>query len=144
MLRGPFQKIYKNLPQAEAFLLITKIYNCRVKTKKDRERESKVAERMELSAKNGKQRKEERRKKINQRNERKLEAAKAKESEKIPKDILTIVDFILSERPLSILEYDKTIKYLVKARQQALSKESDGIIPEDLLLPPVGPNQVDT
>ena len=58
-----------------------------------------------------------------------------------PGDILKILGFLSDNRPLSIMEYDKMIKYLVGKRQDTLKEEYGESIPAHLLHPPVGPNQ---
>jgi len=58
-----------------------------------------------------------------------------------PGDILKILGFLSDNRPLSIMEYDKMIKYLVGKRQDTLKEEYGDSIPAHLLHPPVGPNQ---
>jgi len=58
-----------------------------------------------------------------------------------PADILKILGFLSDNRPLSIMEYDKMIKYLVGKRQDTLKEEYGESIPAHLLHPPVGPNQ---
>lgn len=58
-----------------------------------------------------------------------------------PGDILKILGFLSDNRPLSIMEYDKMIKYLVSKRQDTLKEEYGESIPAHLLHPPVGPHQ---
>lgn len=60
----------------------------------------------------------------------------------IPIDIKTILGFLAENRPMSIMEYDKLIKFLVAKRESTLKDEYGTNIPAHLLLPPVGPNQV--
>jgi len=59
----------------------------------------------------------------------------------LPEDIKTILGFLTDNRPMSIMEYDKLIKYLVSKRESSLKTEYGSNIPAHLLVPPVGPNQ---
>ena len=63
-------------------------------------------------------------------------------SSNLPQDIKTILGFLADDRPMSIMEYDKLIKYLVSKRESSLKEEYGVNIPVHLLVPPVGPNQV--
>eukprot|EP00090_Calanus_glacialis_P022736 TRINITY_DN3502_c0_g1_i1.p1 TRINITY_DN3502_c0_g1~~TRINITY_DN3502_c0_g1_i1.p1 ORF type:complete len:676 (-),score=187.52 TRINITY_DN3502_c0_g1_i1:2060-4087(-) len=58
-----------------------------------------------------------------------------------PGDIQKILGFLSDNRPLSIMEYDKMIKYLVAKREGTLKEEYGETIPAHLLHPPVGPQQ---
>ena len=58
-----------------------------------------------------------------------------------PQDIQKILGFLSDSRPLSIMEYDKMIKYLVSKREGTLKEEYGENIPAHLLHPPVGPQQ---
>ena len=58
-----------------------------------------------------------------------------------PQDILKILSFLTDDRPLSIMEYDKMIKYLVTKRTDTLKEEYGDNIPAHLQHPPVGPQQ---
>jgi hypothetical protein len=58
-----------------------------------------------------------------------------------PNDIRTILGFLIDDRPMSIMEYDKLIKYLATRREGTLKAEYGMNIPAHLLLPPVGPMQ---
>ena len=58
-----------------------------------------------------------------------------------PKDIQKIINFLSDDRPLSIMEYDKMIKYLVTKRTETLKEEYGDNIPAHLQHPPVGPQQ---
>merc|ERR1719357_902735 len=58
-----------------------------------------------------------------------------------PGDILKILGFLSDNRPLSIMEYDKMIKYLVQKRESTLKEEYGESIPAHLMHPPVGPLQ---
>ena len=59
----------------------------------------------------------------------------------LPRDIQTIVEFLVDDRDLSTMEFDKVIRFLVKTREDTLNKEYGGNIPPHLLLPPVGPEK---
>jgi len=58
-----------------------------------------------------------------------------------PSDIKTILGFMVENRPLSLMEYDKMIKYLVSQREGNLREAYGDNIPAHLLHPPVGPQQ---
>eukprot|EP00092_Neocalanus_flemingeri_P002250 GFUD01002396.1.p1 GENE.GFUD01002396.1~~GFUD01002396.1.p1 ORF type:complete len:386 (+),score=94.06 GFUD01002396.1:70-1158(+) len=58
-----------------------------------------------------------------------------------PQDIQKILGFLSDNRPLSIMEYDKMIKYLAAKREGNLKEEYGENIPAHLLHPPVGPQQ---
>ena len=58
-----------------------------------------------------------------------------------PPDIQKIINFLSDDRPLSIMEFDKMIKYLVSKRTETLREEYGDSIPGHLQHPPVGPNQ---
>jgi len=58
-----------------------------------------------------------------------------------PHDIQKIINFLSDDRPLSIMEFDKMIKYLVSKRTETLREEYGENIPGHLQHPPVGPNQ---
>ena len=58
-----------------------------------------------------------------------------------PPDIIKILSFLTDDRPLSIMEYDKMIKYLVTKRTDTLREEYGDSIPAHLQQPPVGPHQ---
>jgi len=58
-----------------------------------------------------------------------------------PQDIQKIINFMSDDRPLSIMEYDKMIKYLVNKRTETLKEEYGDNIPAHLQHPPVGPQQ---
>jgi len=59
----------------------------------------------------------------------------------LPRDVKTILGFMLDNRPISVMEYDKLIKYLNTKRESTLKDEYGTNIPAHLLLPPVGPTQ---
>ena len=56
-----------------------------------------------------------------------------------PHDIQKILSFLSDDRALSIMEYDKMIKYLVLRRTECLREEYGDNIPVHLQQPPVGP-----
>ena len=56
-----------------------------------------------------------------------------------PADIQKILNFLSDDRALSMMEYDKMIKYLVVRRTQLLREEYGDKIPLHLQQPPVGP-----
>lgn len=58
-----------------------------------------------------------------------------------PIDIKTILGFMVEDRPISLMEYDKMIKYLVSKREGNLREAYGDNIPAHLLHPPVGPQQ---
>jgi len=57
----------------------------------------------------------------------------------IPEDVRTVFGFLMDSRPLSVMEYDKLIKYLVKKREDMLKNEYGDNIPANLITPPIGP-----
>ncbi len=59
--------------------------------------------------------------------------------DKHPEDIVTVLGFLAENRPLSVMEYDKLIKYLAQRRAQMLKMEYGENIPENLIKPPIGP-----
>ena len=58
-----------------------------------------------------------------------------------PQDIQKILNFLSDDRALSMMEYDKMIKYLVVRRTALLREEYGDNIPVHLQQPPVGPLQ---
>merc|ERR1712150_120529 len=58
-----------------------------------------------------------------------------------PQDIEKILSFLIDDRALSMMEYDKMIKYLVSKRTALLREEYGDSIPVHLQQPPVGPPQ---
>ena len=58
-----------------------------------------------------------------------------------PPDIMKILSFLTDDRPLSIMEFDKMIKYLVTKRTDTLREEYGDNIPAHLQHPPVGLQQ---
>ena len=58
-----------------------------------------------------------------------------------PPDIEKILSFLIDDRALSMMEYDKMIKYLVVRRTALLREEYGDNIPVHLQQPPVGPLQ---
>ena len=58
----------------------------------------------------------------------------------IPLDVQTTLDFLQADRPLTILELDKLIKYFTSKRTEFLELEYGDYIPQHLKYPPVGPN----
>ena len=56
-----------------------------------------------------------------------------------PQDIQKILHFLSDDRALSMMEYDKMIKYLVLRRTELLREEFGDNIPLHLRQPPVGP-----
>ena len=58
----------------------------------------------------------------------------------IPEDVRTVFGFLMDSRPLSVMEYDKLIKYLVKKREDMLKNEYGDNIPANLITPPIGKN----
>ena len=58
----------------------------------------------------------------------------------MPEDVRNVFGFLMDSRPLSVMEYDKLIKYLVRQREDMLKNEY-GIdnIPANLITPPIGP-----
>ncbi|TRY70246.1 hypothetical protein TCAL_11615 [Tigriopus californicus] len=57
----------------------------------------------------------------------------------MPDDVRAVVGFLVDNRPLSVMEYDKLIKYLANKREQMLRMEYGDNIPPHLVEPPVGP-----
>lgn len=57
----------------------------------------------------------------------------------MPEDVRAVVGFLVDNRPLSVMEYDKLIKYLANKREQMLRMEYGDNIPPHLVEPPVGP-----
>ena len=57
----------------------------------------------------------------------------------LPADIASVVGFLSENRPLSVMEYDKLIKYLAVRRQRMLKSEYGDNIPAHLVTPPIGP-----
>lgn len=58
---------------------------------------------------------------------------------KMPEDVRNVFGFLMDSRPLSVMEYDKLIKYLVKQREDMLKNEYGENIPANLITPPIGP-----
>ena len=56
-----------------------------------------------------------------------------------PQDVLSVIGFMRENRPLSVMEFDRLIKYLVLRREQMLRAEYGDNIPSHLAVPPVGP-----
>ena len=59
--------------------------------------------------------------------------------DKHPEDIMAVLGFLTENRPLSVMEYDKIIKYLAQKREQMLRMEYGDNIPSTLATPPIGP-----
>ena len=57
----------------------------------------------------------------------------------LPNDVRNVLGFLLDQRPLSVMEYDKLIKWLAQQRLAVLQAEYGDNIPSDLATPPVGP-----
>ena len=57
----------------------------------------------------------------------------------MPEDVKNVFGFLMDNRPLSVMEYDKLIKYLVKQRENVLKNEYGEDIPANLITPPIGP-----
>ena len=57
----------------------------------------------------------------------------------LPNDVRNVLGFLLDQRPLSVMEYDKLIKWLAQQRLQVLQGEYGDNIPSELATPPVGP-----
>lgn len=59
----------------------------------------------------------------------------------MPGDVRNVFGFLMDSRPLSVMEYDKLIKYLVKQRESMLISEYGEYdnIPSNLITPPIGP-----
>lgn len=58
---------------------------------------------------------------------------------RMPEDVRNVFGFLMDSRPLSVMEYDKLIKYLVKQREDMLKSEYGDNIPANLITPPIGP-----
>ena len=58
----------------------------------------------------------------------------------IPLEVQTTLEFLQADRPLTILELDKLIKYFTSKRTEFLEIEYGDFIPQHLKYPPVGPN----
>ena len=56
-----------------------------------------------------------------------------------PGDIVAVLDIMRENRPLSVLEFDKLIKYLCARRTQMLKMEYGDAVPASLARPPIGP-----
>ena len=56
-----------------------------------------------------------------------------------PGDIVAVLDFLRENRPLSVMGYDKLIKYLCARRTQMLKTEYGDAVPANLARPPIGP-----
>ena len=56
-----------------------------------------------------------------------------------PGDIVAVLDFLRENRPLSVMEYDKLIKYLCARRTQMLKTEYGDAVPANMARPPIGP-----
>ena len=59
--------------------------------------------------------------------------------EQHPRDVLSVITFLRENRPLSVMEFDRLIKYLVHRREQMLRAEYGDAIPAHLAVPPLGP-----
>ena len=57
----------------------------------------------------------------------------------LPNDVRNVIGFLLDQRPLSVMEYDKLIKWLAQQRLGVLQAEYGDNIPSELATPPVGP-----
>jgi len=59
----------------------------------------------------------------------------------MPEDVRNVFGFLMDARPLSVMEYDKLIKYLAKQRENMLISEYGEYdnIPANLITPPIGP-----
>ncbi len=57
----------------------------------------------------------------------------------MPTDVKNVFGFLMENRPLSVMEFDKLIKYLVKEREGMLKNEYGENIPANLITPPIGP-----
>lgn len=59
----------------------------------------------------------------------------------MPEDVRNVFGFLMDSRPLSVMEYDKLIKYLAKQRENMLVSEYGEYdnIPANLITPPIGP-----
>lgn len=60
-------------------------------------------------------------------------------NDEVPNDIRTCIGFLMEQRPLSVMEYDKLIKYFALRREAVLKQEYGDAIPADLAQPPIGP-----
>ena len=60
-------------------------------------------------------------------------------SGQLPNDVRNVLGFLLDQRPLSVMEYDKLIKWLAQQRLQVLQAEYGDNVPSELATPPVGP-----
>ena len=60
-------------------------------------------------------------------------------SSQLPNDVRNVIGFLLEQRPLSVMEYDKLIKWLAQQRLGVLKAEYGENIPSELATPPVGP-----
>jgi len=60
-------------------------------------------------------------------------------NDEVPNDIRTCIGFLMDQRPLSVMEYDKLIKYFAQRREAVLKQEYGDNIPADLAQPPIGP-----
>jgi len=60
-------------------------------------------------------------------------------NDEVPNDIRTCIGFLMEQRPLSVMEYDKLIKYFALRREAVLKQEYGDNIPADLAQPPIGP-----
>jgi len=59
---------------------------------------------------------------------------------KMPQDVKNVFGFLMDNRPLSVMEFDKLIRYLVNKREDMLKSEyGANNIPANLLTPPIGP-----
>ena len=55
-----------------------------------------------------------------------------------PQDVLNVIGFMRENRPLSVMELDRLIKYLVHRREQMLRSEYGDSVPAHLAVPPIG------
>ena len=58
--------------------------------------------------------------------------------DRMPNDVRTVLGFLVDSRPLSVMEYDKLIRYLAGKREQMLRSEYGEDIPAHLVEPPIG------
>ncbi len=56
-----------------------------------------------------------------------------------PPDVMSVIGFLADHRPLSVMEYDKLIKYLVGKRELMLRMEFGETIPDHLAVPQIRP-----
>ncbi len=56
-----------------------------------------------------------------------------------PPDVAAVISFLRDNRPLSVMEYDKIIKYLAARREQMLRNEYGDNVPAHLANVPIGP-----